>query len=288
MRKTTRKRIELMYLIGPGILLIAVVTFYPAFYAIWVSLHATSFTQVGAFVGLRNYFRFFQNPNALQSIIVSLKYVIGTVCIAIPMGYIYSLILSSHIRGEKVFRSIILIPWIVSQVVIALLWKWFLDGTYGPFVYYLSRIGITDIHFFGEKLALPTLIFTNIWRTFPFAMVMILASLQTIPVELYESARTDGANSFQVFWKITFHFTTATLLITIIMLTLESFNMVTLIFTLTAGGPMGKTETLSLSVYKEAFKNWRLDYATTTGVIILIFNVVFSLGYIALLRREKD
>jgi multiple sugar transport system permease protein len=173
-------------------------------------------------------------------------------------------------------------------MVIALLWKWFLDGTYGPFVYFISKIGITDIHFFGEKLALATLVFTNVWRTVPFAMVMLLASLQTIPLEIYESARTDGANAFQVFWKITFPFTIATLLITIIMITLESFNMVTLIFTLTSGGPMGKTETLSLSVYKEAFKNWRLDFATTTGVVILFFNVIFSLGYIALLRRERD
>jgi multiple sugar transport system permease protein len=204
------------------------------------------------------------------------------------MGYFYALILSSHIRGKKIFRSIILIPWIVSQVVIALLWKWFLDGTYGPFVYYLSKLGIMDIHFFGEKLALTTLVFTNAWRTFPFAMVMILASLQTIPVELYESAKTDGANMLHIFWKITFPFTTDTLLITIIMLTLESFNMVTLIYTLTGGGPLGYTETLSLSVYKEAFRNWRLDFATTTGVIILFFNVVSSLGYIALLKRERD
>jgi ABC-type sugar transport system permease subunit len=223
----------------------------------------------------------------MQAIVVSLKYVIGTVLITIPLGYVYSLILTASIRGVIVFRSIILIPWIISQVVIALLWKWFLDGTYGPLIYYLSRLNIKGIQFLGEKFALHTLVFANVWRTFPFAMVMLLASLQTIPGEIYESAKVDGANGFQVFWKITFPFTISTLLITIIMVTLESFNMVTLINTLTAGGPLAKTETLSLRVYKETFQNWRLDYATTTGVIILLFNIVFSLGYITLLRRKE-
>lgn len=284
--KFSRKSWELFYLLFPGILIIVLVTFYPAFHSIWVSFHETSYTDVGEFVGLKNYLAFFRRSGSIKSIVASLKYVLGTVVFAVPLGYFFAIVLRGGVRGQKIFRSILLIPWIISQVVVALLWKWFLDGTYGPFVYALEQIGLSKINFFGKDLAVGTLIFTNVWRTYPFIMVMMLAALQTVPDELYESATIDGANQWQCFHSITFPYTMSTLLISVIMLTLEAFNMVTLINTLTAGGPLNLTNTLSLSVYRDAFQNWKIADASTTGVVILLFNILFSLGYIALLRRD--
>ena len=289
MRLNNKQKWELAYLLIPGVAVIALVTFYPAIYSIWVSFHETNYANIGDFNGIDNYIRFFTDPNSIQSIVVSLIYVIGTIGFAVPIGYGFAILLKSGgSYVQKIYRSILLIPWIISQVVVALLWKWFLDGSYGPFVYFLGLNGIESINFFGTKFALGTLIFTNVWRAFPFVMVMMLAALQTVPEELYESATIDGANALQIFSKITFQYTISTLLITVIMITLEAFNMVTLINTLTAGGPLAKTETLALSVYKDAFQNWELGNASTTGVLILFFNIVFSLGYIALLRREDS
>lgn len=287
MRKKTRNILEITYLMAPGLILVCLVTFLPAVYAVKLSLHETIFTQIGEFIGLRNYVKFFTDEWAVRTIFASLKYVSGTVLIGVPVGYYFAYLLCSRLKGRKGFRSVLLIPYILAQVVVALLWKWFLDGTYGPFVYLLQQLGLPKVLFFGD-MAMNTMIFVNIWRVFPFSMVMILAALQTIPEQLYEAATIDGAKPFYTFWKITFPFTTSTLLITIIMVTLEAFNMVTLIFTLTGGGPYGLTETLSLKVYKDAFQNWHLSYATTTGVIIMMFNILFSLGYIFLLKREND
>lgn len=282
----SRKHWELFYLLFPGILIIALVTFCPAVYALWVSFHETSYTNIGAFVGFDNYIKFFTNANSLKLVTSSLKYVIGTVVFAVPLGYLFAVLLKGGLRGQKFFRSVLLIPWIISQVVIALLWKWFLDGTYGPLNYILEKLGASKINFFGKELAMFTLIFTNVWRTYPFIMVMMLAAIQTVPADLYESATMDGANASQCFFSITLPYTISTLLISVIMITLESFNMVTLINTLTGGGPLNRTYTLSLSVYRDAFQNWKIASASTTGVIILLFNVFFSLAYIALLRRD--
>lgn len=287
MIRDSKRKWELLYLLAPGLLVIALVTFYPAFYTVWVSFHKTSFTDVNEFVGLQNYVTFFKNQNSINAIKASLTYVFGTVCLAIPVGYGFAIILCNGSSvSRKIFRSILLVPWIISQVVVALLWKWFLDGSYGPFVYLLRQMSLPAINFFGMKAAMGTLIFTNVWRAFPFVMVMMLAALQTVPNELYESAVIDGANGWQSFWQITFRYTMATLLITVIMVTLEAFNMVTLINTLTAGGPMARTQTLSLAVYRDAFQNWKLANASTTGVVILFFNIIFSLGYILLLRQK--
>lgn len=284
--RISRKHWELIYLLLPGLLVIAAVTIYPAIYSFWVSFHKTSYTQVNEFVGLKNYISFFQNPISAKNISASLKYVFGTVFFSVPLGYFFALILKGDIGGVKFYRSVLLIPWIISQVVIALLWKWFLDGTYGPFVYTLERLSFQKINFFGKERAMGTLIFSNVWRVYPYVMVMMLAALQTVPSELYESATIDGANKWQCFRSITFPYTVSTLLITVIMITLESFNMVTLINTLTGGGPLNLTYTLSLSVYRDAFQNWKIASASTTGVVILFFNVFFSLGYITLLRRD--
>ena len=282
----SRKHWELFYLLFPGLAVIIAVTFFPAVYALWVSFHETSYTNIGAFVGLKNYIKFFTNSSSLKLVTNSLTYVIGTVVFAVPIGYLFAIVLKGGIRGQKIFRSVLLIPWIISQVVIALLWKWFLDGTYGPFIYILEKLGFSKINFFGKELAMATLIFTNVWRTYPFIMVMMLAAIQTVPSDLYESATIDGANPRQCFFSITLPYTMSTLLISVIMITLESFNMVTLINTLTGGGPLNRTYTLSLSVYRDAFQNWKIASASTTGVVILFFNVFFSLAYIALLRRD--
>jgi ABC-type sugar transport system permease subunit len=117
-------------------------------------------------------------------------------------------------------------------------------------------------------------------------MVLLLAALQSIPGEVIESARVDGAGRWALFWRITVPLVRPTLLITTIMLTLHYFNMVTLIFVLTGGGPVASTETLSVRLFNEAFAFQNLGFASMIGVIIFVLNVVFSLAYIKILRQE--
>lgn len=275
-------------LICPAVLLVLLVTLYPILYGFHISLYNTEFLRATRYIGLGNYVQFLRDVQAYRNISNSLVYVIGSLVISLPLGMATALILNHPIRLKAMFRAIIILPWVIAQVVTALLWKWLLDPTYGPVNYYLLAIGIGSVNFLGNpNYAMPTLIMANVWRSFPLATVLLLAALQTIPSSLYEVAGMDGASAWKSFTHITLPLILPTLLITLILMTLQYFNMVTLMFVLTAGGPLGRTETLSLRVFREAFDYWHIGYATTLGIIIFIFNVVFSILYILVLKRES-
>lgn len=131
-----------------------------------------------------------------------------------------------------------------------------------------------------------TLIVVNVWRTFPFAMVLILAALQTIPVEIYEAAELDGAGEFRRLISVTIPMISGTLLIALIMVTINCVNMVDLPLILTGGGPVHATDILGLKVYREAFFLNRFGYASAIAMIMLAINAVISIAYIRVLRRE--
>ena len=276
----------LIFLLLPGIALVCFITLYPIFYTIKMSLYRMEYTKLVEYVGLKNFFIYLTDPYTFKSIKASLLYVLGTVIISLPFGVIMAIILNQEIRFKVLFRTIIIIPWVLAQLVAALLWKWVLDPVYGPINYLFSQAGLSKISIGDQRWAMPILIVVNVWRSYPFVMVLILAALQTVPKEFYEAAKIDGASKLQSFGRITIPLIMPTLIITLIQITLHSFNMVSLIFLLTGGGPLGLTETLSLKVYMDAFQYWKLPFSSIGGIVVLIFNIIFSLIYIKLLRKE--
>ncbi len=274
----------------PGITLICFMILYPILTTIRMSLYQMEYTNIGEYVGLKNYLLFLKDPYTLKSIKVSLIYVLGSVAISLPLGVVLATVLNQKVRFRALFRSIIILPWILAELVIALLWKWLLDPVYGPINYLFSQAGfenINNISIGDKKWTMPILIFINVWRSYPFVMVLILAALQAIPKELYEAAEIDGSSEIQSFRRITIPLIMPILIITLIQISLMSFNMVTLIFMLTGGGPLGFTETLSLRIYLSAFQYWHLSFSAIGGIVVLFFNIIFSLIYIRLLRRES-
>jgi len=151
----------------------------------------------------------------------------------------------------------------------------------------LQKLGFNQILFLGDpQWALPTLVAVNSWMSFPFALVLLLAAIETVPRSLYEAAWLDGATSLITFFRITLPYILNTLLITIIMLTLRAFNMVTLIFTMTGGGPLGVSNTLSHRIFREAFFNFRMASSCVLAILMFGLNIIFSIAYITILRRE--
>lgn len=284
------KRFSIPYVfILPAVLLIFGVSFYPVLYAIQRSLYETRYLELTKFIGLGNYIRFFAQTAGRSNILTSLVFTFGTLMLSLPIGLGLALLLNTKVRGLVFFRTILLLPWVVSMAVTALLWGWIYNPLYGPINYLLFVFGRASIDFLGNpKYAMPSLILSNVWRTYPLAMVLFLAALQTIPPRLYEAARVDGATRIQMFSYITLPMIQPTMLITVIMLSSHYFNMVTQILFLTDGTPLGKTEVLSLRLFHELFISWRVGFAASIGILIVIFNVLFSLLYIKLLRREES
>lgn len=273
----------------PAILLVLVVAFYPIFLSVYYSVHETYYMNIGEFVGLGNYLELLKSEQFIKNLINSLKYVIGSLLLTIPMSLLLALLLNSGENRKMLYflRSIMLIPWVISQTVTGLLWVWILDPKFGPVNYITRTLFNEQISFLASPdLAMWVLIVANTWMSYPLATVLILAALQMVPPELYEAVEIDGGNAWTKFRSVTYPFIANSLSVTFIMLTVHFFNMVTLIYVMTGGGPLQMTEVMSLRIYLEAFEYQRLALASTVGTVSLILNILFAISYTKLLRND--
>jgi multiple sugar transport system permease protein len=274
--------------IGPAIVLVLLVSIYPVFDAITLSLYATKYAEKVRFVGLQNYIELLNDPGVWKAGANSLIYTLGSLFIAIPFSLGVALLLNRPSRLQGALRTVAILPWVISQTITALLWGWLLNADFGPVTYGIdSLFGVRTAILASPTWAMVALIGINIWSSYPQATLLMLAALQTIPKELYEAAHIDGASAVKSFHHITLPLIKPTLLVVVIQLTLLYFNMVTLVYVFTGGGPLGSTETLALRVLKTSFENWNLGHGAALGLIITLINLAFSLLYIRTLRGPR-
>lgn len=275
-------------LITPAILLMVFVTVYPIFYGFRFSFYQTHYLKTVAFTGLTNYFELLKDPHTIGNIRKSITFVFGCLIFSLPIGVALAMLLNTKIRYVTFFRTIIIFPWVISQTVTALLWIWLIDSNFGPINYIIKQIGFTPVDLLSSmRGSMWAVIIANVWRTFPFPLVLTLAALQTVPDELYEAIKVDGGSAFQSFIYVTIPYIWTTLVSVVILLSLEYFKMVTLIYVMTGGGPLSATEVISVRAFKEAFWHWQMGYATALAMFILIINVIFGVAYTKVIRTQK-
>ena len=271
--------------LAPAVLLVVGINLYPAIFGIVTSLFETRYAQRMAFTGLSHYAELIRDERAIGALKTSLVFVSGSVSCAILVGLGLALLLARPWPLRNLFRTVLLTPWVISQTVTALLWGWLLNPLYGPISFALGELNLPQADLLGDPVtALPTIIGINVWHMFPFAMLLILAALQTIGSELVEASRIDGASAWQHFRYVTLPLLKRTIMMVAITLTIYSFSQVTLIYTLTGGGPLGATEALAVLAFKLAFTDWRIGYAATLGALIFALNLAFGAAYIRVLR----
>ena len=190
------------------------------------------------------------------------------------LGLLIALFLHERIPARGLFRVLFLIPWMFPAVVPGIVWRWMLDGQFGIVNELLLRVGL--IHSYVAWLgtpdtALPATIVANIWRGFPFMLVMLLAALQVIPGELYEAAGVDGARWFHRFWHITLPSIRDISLVVVLLGWIGSFMNVAIVQVMTNGGPANASEVLATQIYKSAFQYFDIPYAAAIGVLLLLF-----------------
>ena len=273
--------------LAPTFLLIVFVTFVPIVLAFRNSFHATTYAQVGEFIGFKNYISVFKN-DGLKNILNSVEYVVLSLLLVMPLGICLGTLLNRKVKGTVLFRTLIIIPWVLSQTVTAMLWRWILNGSYGPITYLVYQLTGNKMDLLSSALtAKLVVVFANVWNTLPVVIILTIAALQTVPPELREAAVMDGATDWQVYTKITLPVIRPTLITALVMQSIEYFNMVTLIFVLTAGGPFNSTQTLSVAAYQNGFSYWHMDIAAAFSVIIFICNIAFSAVYVKLLKSAE-
>jgi len=275
-------------LMSPAVLLVVLVTFMPIIQAINLSLHETTYLRQGRFIGFQHYQAFFEDPLSRKNLLNSFAFTFGSLALSLPLALGLALLIKRPFPGCSLFRTVLILPWVVSQLLTALLWRWLDSPAYGPVSYVLGKWAGTQMDILGDPdTAMMGLVIANVWRTFPYAMVLILAALQTIPEELYEAARIDGAGRWNLFRYVTFPMIQSTFLIALIILSVHYFNLIELPFVLTGGGPVNRTELLGIRVYREAFVLFRFGFGSAVAIVMFVVNIAVSLAYIRMLRAES-
>jgi multiple sugar transport system permease protein len=286
-----REKIDLFpyLLMAPGVILVGFVTLYPLVFAIDYSFAKTEvFKQIGS-AGLSNYLRVFADPRFRINFFNSLVFVLGGVALTWIFGLALALFLRRQAWGNAILRTIILVPWVTNQVVLALMWKWLLTGDFSPINSFLDLLGLPPFDpLISLSQALPTLTFVNAWRATGFALLLMLAGLAAIPVELEEAAEIDGATYFQKIRYIIIPLLKPISLSCIITLTISFFNIVVLPLDLTGGGPLNATEVISLRLYREAFQNYNIEIASTISVLLVTLDLLLSWIYFRMIRSEAS
>ena len=270
-------------LIAPLLLWIVVMIVYPLISSIWMSLTDVDFLGINSnFVGISNYIELITDVEFWTAMGKSMIWTIGNALLQLILGFTTALIINQQFKGKSFVRIWIILSWIIPTIVLAIIWRWILNSSFGILNYILQLFNFVEqpIDFLGSfQLAMPTVIFINTWRWFPFLAIIILAALQTIPVEQYNAASIDGANSFQKFIYITFPMMRPTLSVLGLIGTLWSINIFDVIYMLTRGGPAGATETIPVFVYQKAFQEYAMNKASAAAVILFLFLSVFVVFY---------
>lgn len=281
-----------IWLIAPAGLVMALLLAYPILRGIALSFFNTRLLRYeqGSFVGLANYQALLADPNFWNSTQVTILYALASMACTYGIGLGFALLLNRRIPGRGLLRTICIMPWAIPEVVAVLIFTWMLDAQYGIINWVLVEAGILSAPvawLSNADLALPALVMVTTWQQFPLAMLILLAGLQTIPREQYEAAQVDGAGPWQSFRAITLPGLRTVNTILALILVLNSFRRVTVIYAMTAGGPARATETLSILTYTTAFQYQRIGYAAAVGTALLAILVLFSLAYLRLLDRNR-
>lgn len=273
--------------LSPALLLVIAVSFLPLVYAVVQSLHRADYLDLGTWVGLANYERFLFTRAGIWRAWNSFVLVAGTLLLTMPLGFGLALLLDLPLRGRSLFRTMLIVPWLVSNTVAALLWAWLLNARFSPVASVLAGFDVTMPNVLtNETWAMPAIILCNAWGSYPLVMVFVLSALQTIPKDLYEAARMDGATAWHRFRFVTFPLVKNTTLVTLVLTTLHAFNGVTIVLIMTGGGPVDATDVMAFRVFEEGFKFNRMGIASAGAVIIFLINIAFTVAYMRVLRGE--
>jgi len=274
----------------PTVLVMLLVIAYPLLDALRLSVSDVQLNQSSTpFVGLANFAAVVSDrvfANALRNTIV---WTVLSVALVLLIGLAAALLVNEHLPGRGLIRSLILVPWIVPAVVVAVVWKWLYNPDFGVIQDTLNRIGLSSIHvnwLADPRVALYAVIAVNVWKSFPFAMLMVLAGLQSAPVPLYEAARVDGAGAWQRLLYVTLPHLRPTLIVLALLLTIWNLNTFTYIYVLTGGGPVRLTEVLGVYIYNTAFQGFHFGVAAAAAVIVFLLSGLLTVVYIRALGGE--
>ena len=263
---------------------------YPVYVGIKSSFYKQKVGRPAHWVGLANYQRLIHDEAFWRVVQTTLIYMVSVIVIAIGFGLGSALVLNRAFKGRTVARAVMTMPWAFPDVPTVLTFLWMLNPNFGVmnlFARVLPWVDGNQKWLLNERLAFVSVVFITAWKGFPFYSLVILAALQTVPPELTEAARVDGANKTQAFFAVTLPVISPTLLLLTVLASIFSFKQFTMIWLLTGGGPAGATETIVIRIYNTAFRFYDFSYAAVLGVAGFVMALTIALFFVAIQRRQE-
>jgi multiple sugar transport system permease protein len=289
LRTSSRRAITAWLFLAPSLVVLAVFMVYPMIQAAYLSMTDYNLIRAAEWVGLDNYVELFGDAAFWNAFWNTVLYAVVVTPVTVVLALALAVFLDRQFIGRAFVRTAIFLPFIVSLGIIAIAWSFLMDPNIGLLTYWLSQAGVVSSQgiLSDPTWAMPAVMFVGVWKNVGFYMVIYLAGLQSIPRELREAARLDGADAWQRFRHVTLPLlSNQTMLVSVMALiaTLQAFDQ---IYVMTHGGPFFKTETLVMLIYREGFQELRFGYGAAISWVLLLFVLVLSLIQYGFFQRRQ-
>jgi multiple sugar transport system permease protein len=287
-----RERRQAWVLLAPMLLMMFLLTAWPLGRTLWLSFTDTALVGDGtapSWVGADNFIYAVTDPDFRAALWRTLYFTLVSVAIEGVIGVLVALLLNQKFVGRNALRVLVILPWALPTIVNATMWRLNFNPDYGSINALLSQLGLIDHYrsWLGDPLsALNAVMLADIWKNYPLITLLTLAALQSVPEDLYEAARLDGASPWRRFRKITFPAIAAPLAVALILRTIDAFKVFDIIYVMTRGGPMDSTKTVSFFVYQESFSYLRAGSGASYAILMTVLCAILILLYMVLLLRQ--
>ncbi|WP_310292908.1 sugar ABC transporter permease [Microbacterium trichothecenolyticum] len=260
----------------------------PTVRGIWFSFTDQNLVGSGEFIGTDNYVRLAGDPLFWNSLLVTIYYVFINITVQTVLAVLIA-VLMHRLTQSLVIRGIILLPYLVANVVVALVWFWMFDYSTGIVNVIIDGLGLDRVAFFGDPAtAIPTIALINVWRFVGYTALLVFAGLQTIPKELYEAGALDGASEARMFRSITLPLLRPVLALVLVITIVGSFQIFDTVAVTTEGGPVNATRVIYYYIYQQAFERFDLGYASALSVFLLVALALIAYAQLKLLRSNQS
>lgn len=270
----------------PALAVVLAVIVFPWIFTLWMSLNDWQIGQSQRFVGLQNFAGLARDERFLGSIGRTVYYTVLAVAVPVVLGVLSALVFHQRFPWRGILRGIFILPMMATPVAVALVWTMMFHPQMGVLNYLLSLVGLPpSLWVYAPETVIPSLVLVDVWHWTPLIMLIVLGGLSALPTEPFESARIDGASSWQMFRAITFPLVLPFLMVAVIIRTIDALKTFDTIFVITQGGPGTASETINIYLYLQAFAFYKLGHAS--AVVVVFFALIVVCSLLLLHMRQK-
>lgn len=276
--------------VAPAALVILLIVAYPLVRALWLSIHDIVLTRPGQepLVGLQNYTTELTSPDFWAAVGRSLSFTVLSTVLELLLGVGLALLMNQPLRLRWLLRSLVILPWALPTIVNALMWRWIDHAEYGALNALLFQSGLIDAYqqwLSNPDTAMWMVILADVWKMTPLVAILVLAALQGISRDQVEAAQVDGAGIVTTFRYVVLPLLTPTLLIILVLRTMEAFKVFDIIWIMTNGGPANATQSIAIYAYQTAYRSYDFGRGAAIGYLIALAIMILAAIYIRLLGR---